>query len=731
MEPGDQTGGGARRFLPLDAGQREESVLFGRISGLLYLLGGGSFALSLLLPGASRAHPGVVLGLSGVAVLWGAMSLWVLDWTRSRIWLMHASINASLMMIAIAMAATGGARSLAWMYLLLVIVFAACFYRRPVAVAYVTACVIVQALPLLYDDRALHDQFLAEVVIAASSYVALGVAIMAGTALTQRLRARAELLAAEQGSLRRVATAVVDGQSAEQIYALVSRETATLLGASGAAVLRIEGPDSARVVGSWSREPGGRYEPGRLVPIRPDSDVAKAIGTGVPVRVVRHPTDGVVARLGYSSTVVSPIRVAGRIWGVLAVATVEGTQLSAEDEKQLGEVGELLGAAVASIEGRDKLAAQVRTDPLTGLSNHRALHERLTAELARARRHEGTLSVAVLDIDNFRHFNDIGGHVAGDELLVSVAGCLQELARAEDTLGRVGGDEFAWILPQTSREAALVAVERVRQLVAACVREPFAMTISAGICDTAVADEPSELVRLASGALYWSKAHGRNQCWIYDPEVVAELSDQERAERLARSQALLGLRALAHAIDAKDPATRQHSERVSILAGRLARIAGWGHEQALMLSEAALVHDVGKIGVPDATLRKMTPLSDAEWAQIRGHAELSARIVEGVLAEKQVEWIRTHHERPDGTGYPRGMREHEIPEGARLLALADAWDVMTVSRPYSLPKSVRDALAECRELIGLQFTQAAVAALEELHDRGELEAPEELLGVRG
>ncbi|MDQ6744533.1 MAG: diguanylate cyclase, partial [Actinomycetota bacterium] len=677
--------------MPLDAVHREQGGLFGRISGLLYLLGGASFALSLLLPGAPRAHPGVVLGLSGVAVLCGAVSLWVVDWTRSRVWLMHASVNASLVMIAIAMAATGGARSLAWMYLLFVIVFAACFYRRPVAVSYVTACVIVQALPLLYDGRALHDQFLAEVVIAASSYVALGVAIMAGTAITGRLRTRAELLAAEQGALRRVATAVVDGQSAEQIYALVSLETATLVGASGAGVLRIEGPDSMRVAGSWSREPGGRYEAGRLVPVRPGSDIDEALRTGSPVRVERHPADDDAGRLGYRSTVVCPIRVAGRIWGVLAVATVEGTQLSTEDEQLLGEVGELLATAIASIEDRDKLAAQARTDPLTGLSNHRALHERLTAELARSRRHDGILSVAVLDIDNFKQLNVIGGHVAGDELLVSVAECLQELARAEDTLGRVGGDEFAWILPQTSREAALVAVERVRQLVAARVREPFAMTISAGICDTTVTDEPSELMRLANGALYWSKAHGRNQCWIYDPDVVAELSDQERAERLARSQALLGLRALAHAIDAKDPATRQHSERVSILAGRLARIAGWSHDQALMLSEAALVHDVGKIGVPDATLTKMTPLNAEERAEIRGHAELSARIVEGVLAEKQVEWIRTHHERPDGAGYPRGLAEREIPEGARLLALADAWDVMTVSRPYSLPKTVPEA----------------------------------------
>jgi HD-GYP domain-containing protein (c-di-GMP phosphodiesterase class II) len=144
----------------------------------------------------------------------------------------------------------------------------------------------------------------------------------------------------------------------------------------------------------------------------------------------------------------------------------------------------------------------------------------------------------------------------------------------------------------------------------------------------------------------------------------------------------------------------------------------------MLLSEAALVHDVGKIGVPDELLRKSAPLTPEERATISDHAELSARIVEGVLTPDQVEWIRTHHERPDGQGYPDGLSAEEISEGAALLALADAWDVMTISRPYSLPKTVDEALGECFSLIGMQFTQTAVAALMELHARGELERAE-------
>ncbi len=203
-------------------------------------------------------------------------------------------------------------------------------------------------------------------------------------------------------------------------------------------------------------------------------------------------------------------------------------------------------------------------------------------------------------------------------------------------------------------------------------------------------------------------------------QIIDELSAQERAERLERSRALVGLRALARAIDAKDPSTSRHSERVAELVSKLARVVGWSPERAQLLGEAALVHDVGKIGIPDSLLRKPAPLTETERDQIRAHAELAARIVEDILAPEQVEWIRTHHERPDGHGYPRGLRAHEIPEGAALLAAADAWDAMTISRPYGDPKPDDEALGECIRLVGRQFTKTAISALTRLHAGGEL-----------
>ncbi len=708
------------RLASLVAVRTGEEQLAGMTGAVVYLIGAATLVLLPVLPGVTHRHWAVLLAIAGATGVWGLGSMVAIDWRRAHWGLAHVSSTAGMGLIALAVASSGGAFSPAWVYLFFVVVYAAYFYPPPVAAAYLVACVVVNALVIFYDPRALHHYFLPQLVIAAPAYLVLGGAITAGKQWMWTLRSHAEELAAEQGALRRVATAVVGGQSSERFYELVALEAGRLLGCGAAGIMRIEGPEEMVVMGSWADHPGGRYEPGTSVTVRPDSDLAQALTTQRPVRIENHAPGSPVDRLGYRSSIVAPIHVAERTWGVLAVTAAEPAALTADDERRLTEFGDLLAAAISSIEDRAKLAAQASTDPLTGLANHRTLHERLAAEVARAERHGTPLSVAVIDIDHFKQINDIGGHETGDEMLLRVAACLSTLARTEDTLARAGGDEFAWLLPQTTREQALAAVERARKVIAESVARPYSMSVSAGICDTSVTMDPAELIQFADGALYWSKAHGRNQVWIYDPEVVAELSAHDRAERLERSRALVGLRALARAIDAKDPAMSEHSERVSELAAKLARRAGWSIERTRLLSEAALVHDVGKIGVPDGVLRKTEPLTANEREQLRDHPELAARIVEDVLTAEQVRWIRGQHERPDGRGYPRGLRAREIPEGAALLSLADAWDVMTASRPSGLPKSTDQALAECVALVGTQFGEVAVTALKRLHSAAEL-----------
>jgi putative nucleotidyltransferase with HDIG domain len=212
---------------------------------------------------------------------------------------------------------------------------------------------------------------------------------------------------------------------------------------------------------------------------------------------------------------------------------------------------------------------------------------------------------------------------------------------------------------------------------------------------------------------------------------VKELSAQERAARLERQQALTGLRALARAVDAKDQSTREHSERVAELAARIAGELGWGDESRAKLHEAGLLHDVGKIRVPDAVLFKPGALSDREYDQVKQHAALGAEIADEVLAPDQVAWIRGHHERWDGRGYPDGLAGPTIPQGARILALADAWDVMTSVRSYKEPRRVEEALVEVRRHHGTQFAPEIVDAMERLWNDGQLVPPPPPTGRNG
>jgi diguanylate cyclase (GGDEF)-like protein/putative nucleotidyltransferase with HDIG domain len=361
------------------------------------------------------------------------------------------------------------------------------------------------------------------------------------------------------------------------------------------------------------------------------------------------------------------------------------------------------------------LHLRATTDPLTNLPNHREFHERLAAEVERARRHGRHLSVVVLDLDHFKLVNDTFGHPTGDRALVHVAETLREVVRPGDTLARIGGEEFGWILPETDALEAWQATERARRLL---MESPAPragrLNFSAGVCDLGHVDPPlggAELVRLADGALYWAKRNGRGVTFRYSPAVVTALTAEDMARSAVREQSLATVRALARTVDARDPHTHEHSERVAGLAVAIARELGWPDPRITLIQEAALVHDIGKIGVPDEVLLKPGALAPQERALIEAHAAAGARIVAGALTEEQVGWIRWHHERMDGGGYPDGLTEPLIPDGARVLAVADAFDAMTGARRYRDQLTPADALAECRASAGTQFCPEAVEAL--------------------
>jgi diguanylate cyclase (GGDEF)-like protein/putative nucleotidyltransferase with HDIG domain len=514
-------------------------------------------------------------------------------------------------------------------------------------------------------------------------------------------------------ALRHVATAVAANVEPSEIFELVANTIRELLDVDSAGVVRYEGPTHGRVMGQ-----AGVAMPNRRFTLLGENCASVTARTGMPSYVADFAAlEGEVpqrlAAMGQRCGIAVPVHVEGRLWGALVAGDHRPGHIEESAMPRLADFAGLIGLMLAEADARTRLEQLATSDPLTGLINHRSFQERLTAMVGDARSREAMLALAYLDIDGFKTVNETRGHLVGDRVLEVVAGCLEDVVGDAGTVARIGGDEFAVLLPgMTDREAALL-IELVRSAVAndtAAIDAPI--TISAGIC-TLQSTSDAELLRsLADGALYWAKAHGRDRCVRYDPAIVEELSAAERAARLERDRALSGLRALAAAVDAREPSTLRHSERVSALAERIAVELGWEPSRLRRLRDAALLHDVGKLAIPDAVLFKPGRLDPDEYEQVKAHADLGAQIVRDLLDEDQVSWVRGHHERPDGRGYPDGLSAGEIPDGAAILGVADAYDAMTVARPYSAPLLAGEALEECRRLSGVQFDPDAVTALE-------------------
>jgi diguanylate cyclase (GGDEF)-like protein len=698
-----------------------ELALAGRVSGVLWLSGAVTLLLTLALPGTSIEAQWAVALIAAFAVVWGALMLSRVSWARAPVSLSHVSTILSLCIVAVLTRVTGSTAASALDYLWLVVVYAAFFYTPRQAAAYWLACGVVHALPFLYDDRALDDNLARELVVVVPMYFVVGGVVMAGremlagaTRRARELEARQRRMTEEQSSLRRVATAVAAGSPPAGIFALVSLDAGHLLGADCAAIVRFQGADRVIVLGRWTHDEHGAEDPDATVDVLPGSLLAR-LRSGEAI--ARDRMDGEY----HCMRLAAPVCHGAAVWGALIVVANDPHEFAPGAEERLQDYADLIATAVANAENRARIDAEATTDALTGLPNHRAFRERLVEEVARAQRHDRPLTVALIDVDGFRDLNDRAGLDDADEVLVEIGSLLRGAVREEDVLARLGADEYGVIFVESDRHQALMRADRARRMIAeTAMRHRLRTTVSIGLCDLEAASSADEALRRADSALYWAKQHGRDLCWLYDPTVVRELDQRQRTRELDRSQALVGLRALARAIDAKDPATQEHSERVAALSARLAMARGWTPDRVSLLRDAALLHDVGKIGVPDAILLKDGPLEDEEFAIVREHAVLGARIVGDVLDAEQVAWIAGHHERPDGAGYPGALEGDAVPEGAALLALADAWDVMVSDRSYSAPMTVEAALAEARARSGTQFAATAVKALESLAERGDL-----------
>ena len=354
------------------------------------------------------------------------------------------------------------------------------------------------------------------------------------------------------------------------------------------------------------------------------------------------------------------------------------------------------------------------TDLLSGLYNHRYLHEGLAREIDQAHTSGEELSLVLCDVDHLERFNRRVGHPRGDEALRLIGQLVESASRPTDLCARFGGDEFAVVLRATGGAQAFAAAESLRAAIenAAFGPDGQSLTVSAGVATYPWDGQDKEtLIGEAQHALDLAKLKGRNCCMGF----AAQSGDTSRA---SGAHAIDCLTMMAELTDAKTLYETTHSEAVARLARGLAGELGLSEETALEIGEAARLRDIGQFTIPDDVLSKPGELSAEEWALIREHPGAGARLLRRIGMDAVADAVAHHHERFDGTGYPAALGGAEIPLAARIVAVASAFQALLNTRPYRPAQTVADALEEMRCCAGTQFDPDVVAALVKLVSSG-------------
>ena len=382
-----------------------------------------------------------------------------------------------------------------------------------------------------------------------------------------------------------------------------------------------------------------------------------------------------------------PLSYRGETFGALIALANQRRTFLPRDVDLLGSYA--VQAAIALMnarlfEAQEKLAAR---DPLTGLLNRRELHAYVGREIDRCRRHDGGFSIVVVDLDGFKVINDTNGHSAGDAALQRVAEVLDESVRDSDLAFRIGGDEFALLLAETpDRDGATAVASRVCESIGRADRR----------------------VKASHGVAVWP-ADGPEQ------EMLLSAADRRlyamKGER-ARRQLADTVAILFSALEAKDAYTAEHTLKVAQLTERLGKRLGMGEDDLVTLGHAAMLHDVGKIAVSTEILTKPAGLTDPEYEEVKQHTVAGVRMLERIEEFAPVlPLIRSAHERWDGDGYPDGLAGNDIPFGARVICVCDAFDAMVSERPHRAARSVDEAIEEVIRCAGTQFDPVVVDAL--------------------
>ncbi|MEJ2740153.1 MAG: diguanylate cyclase, partial [Dehalococcoidia bacterium] len=412
------------------------------------------------------------------------------------------------------------------------------------------------------------------------------------------------------------------------------------------------------------------------------------------------------------SVVYLPLINKGEGIGSLTITSKQPKAYSQSQIHLLERLASQISTSIVNAQLYEKAEQRARVDELTGLFNRRHFDEVLKREIQRHSRYGSVLSLAFIDLDGFKKYNDTRGHLEGDDLLAKTGTLLNGQVRAMDIAFRYGGDEFAIIMPHTTADDAYNAADRVRRIVTEeMMSTQVDVTLSLGLaCWPHDGLTQDDLVNAADQALYYAKRTGGNRtCTV--SQVMPSQSEHVRPSSTAEKETLNTIYALAATIEARDPYTYGHSRKVRTYAVTLAESLGLSSETVAIISHAALLHDIGKIGILDEILNKSERLDINEMKLIRNHPQLSRNIVGHVPSLTPcLPAILHHHEHWDGSGYPDGLKGDSIPIEARILTIADSFDAMTSLRPYRAPLSYKDAIEELKRCSGTQFDPELVEA---------------------
>lgn len=522
------------------------------------------------------------------------------------------------------------------------------------------------------------------------------------TSLNENLEHIVEQRTEQLTALQKLTRAVNGTLNVEQVLSEAALHTKSALGAESVVVwLKNEDPteDGKPLNLIWGSELEGKDETIRFLTQFPISANSQVIPLPFDPKSSEAAVSCLTAPLNWQLNTVGMI-------GVLR----NGEPFGQADYDLLESIGIEVGTALEHARQHSEALEAADRDPVTNLLNHRAIHQRLDVAFRRASTLEKPLVVMMTDMNNFKLFNDTYGHFVGDQVLKTVARALTEECRETDILGRFGGDEFLVVLPDTDLAQAQAVAERVQRRLEEegfnKVQDdrtiPVKLSFGLGGFPSDGASR-HEVLTIADANMYHAKTS--------DSGIVRSSELQKENRELKAESSFEILDALVAAVDNKDRYTRKHSEDVTEYALWIAEELGLSEESMRVIRIAGLLHDVGKIGVPDEILRKPGRLTPEEYEVMKRHPRLGELIVSAIPGmDSIVDAVRSHHERWDGQGYPDQLGGEDIPFLGRLLAVPDAFSAMTTDRPYRKGMEWSVAIEEIKANIGTQFDPEIAAA---------------------